>query len=293
MLRKIALALAVTLATTGCAEAADDVALVTGEAAAAALRATPDAAAAAGSGRFEMTMSFRTPEGDFDLLATGAYAGDRMQMEMDFGSMFAGLAAATGEEVPPGFDEPMRLVMDGDTAYIRFPMLEALTGTQGWLRASAEELGAAGSSFGVGSGANDPAQMLDALRGVAGEVVDEGPDEVRGVATTRYRATVDLAKALEAAPTEQRAQLEAQLEGLDADLAEIPVQVWIDGDGLARRLAMDLDALAGMAGGIGEGATASMTIDFFDYGDDVAIEIPDPADTQSFTDVLGAFGGAG
>jgi hypothetical protein len=178
--------------------------------------------------------------------------------------------------------------VDGTTAYLRIPMLQSLTGDDGWLEATPEDLGAAGS-LGVGGGTNDPSQLLETLRGISCDIEDKGTDEVRGVATTRYAVTVDLAKALEQAPAEQREMLEAQLKGLDTSLADVPVDVWIDGDGLARRLVMDLDAVAAPA--MGAGGSATMTIEFFDYGEPVTIEIPSPEDTRPFSQVLGGLGG--
>jgi hypothetical protein len=290
MFRKLALALVAPLlvAAGACAQPADEATVLTGDAALAALRTAPDAAAAAGSGRFDMTVSFSSPEGAFELTSTGGYSGDQMMMEMDLGSALAGLAEETGETLPEGFDEPMQIVVDGTTVYLRIPMLQSLTGDDGWLEATPEDLGAAGP-LGVGGGTNDPSQLLETLRGVGGDVEDKGPDEVRGVATTRYGVTVDLAKALEQAPAEQREMLEAQLKGLDTSLADVPVDVWIDGDGLARRLVMDLDAVAAPA--MGAGGSATMTIEFFDYGEPVTIEIPSPEDTRPFSQVLGGLGG--
>lgn len=292
MLRKLVLALVAPLlvVAAGCAKPADEATVLTGDAAVAALRAAPDAAAEIGTGRFEMTISFSSPEGDFDIVSTGAYSGARMSMDMDFGSAIAGLAEASGESVPEGLDEPMQMVIDGTTTYLRIPMLQALIGDTAWLVATPEDLGAVGS-LGVSGGTNDPSQLLESLRGVAGDVEMKGSDEVRGVATTRYGATVDLADALEAAPAEQRDMLEAQLKGFDASLAEIPIDVWIDGDGLARRMVMDLDDVAAQA--MGSGGTATMTIEFFDYGEVVEIEIPPAEDIRPLSEVLGDLGGIG
>lgn len=294
MFRKAALVLVAPLFAAGaCATQADPShQVLTGDAAVAALRAAPDAAAAAGSGRFEMTMAFDTPDGAFEMLATGGYSGQQMAMEMDFGSMLADLAASTGESIPAGFDEPMRIVVDGTTAYMRIPMLGALTGESGWLSLTAEDMGMAGDTFGLGVGANDPTKMLETLRGVIeGDLEEKGPAEVRGVATTRFGAVIDLAKALSQVPEAQRATVEAMLEGIDPSLARMPVDVWIDDAGLVRRMSMQLDGV--LTAAIGAGATASITIEMFDYGQPVDIEVPAPEDTTPYGDVLGAFGGAG
>jgi hypothetical protein len=290
MVRKLVLALAapLLLIASSCAdEGSQDV--LTGDAAVAAVRAAPDAAAEAGSGRFEMTMTFDTPEGAFDISAAGGFAGEQMSMEMDFGESFAAMAGATGEELPAGFDEPMQIVIDGDTGYLRMPMLESITGTAGWLSLTPEELGQAGSSFGGTPGATDPSKMLETLRGVSDDIEEVGTEEVRGVETTHLTATVDLQKAFDQLPADQREQLEGQLGDLDAS---VPVDVWIDGDSLVRRMEMDLSSVMSQATG-GAAGSATMRIEFFDYGEDVAIEVPDASEVTPFGDVLGGFGGAG
>ena len=289
MVRKLVLALAAPLLiASSCAdEGSQDV--LTGDAAVAAVRAAPDAAAEAGSGRFEMTMTFDTPEGAFDISAAGGFAGDQMSMEMDFGESFSAMAEASGEQLPPGFDEPMQIVMDGDTGYLRMPMLESLTGTAGWLSLTPEELGQAGSSFGGTPGATDPSQMLETLRGVSDDIEEVGTEEVRGVETTHLTATVDLRKAFEQLPADQREQLQGQLGDLDA---AVPVDVWIDGDSLVRRMEMDLSSIVSQVS-VGAAGSATMRIEFFDYGEDVAIEVPDASEVTPFGDVLGGFGGAG
>lgn len=290
MVRKLTLALAapLLLIASSCAEeGSQDV--LTGDAAVAAVRAAPDAAAEAGSGRFEMTMAFDSPEGAFEISAAGGFAGDQMSMEMDFGESFAAMAGAAGEELPPGFDEPMQIVVDGDIGYLRMPMLESFTGTTGWLSVTPEELGQAGASFGGTPGATDPSQLLETLRGVSDDIEEVGTEEVRGVETTHLTATVDLQKAFDQLPAEQREQLEGQLGDIDA---AVPVDVWIDGDSLVRRMEMDLTPIMGPAMG-GAGGSATMRIEFFDYGEDVAIEVPDASEVTPFRDVVGGFGGAG
>lgn len=296
MSRKLAAALLAPLLFTSlaCAKESTQATVLTGDAAAAALRAAPDAAAEAGSGRFEMRMSFDTPDGAFEVTASGAYSGDQMSMEMDLGSALAELAAATGETVPPGLDEPMRVVVDGTSSYIRFPMLDALTGTSGWLSVTPEDMGMASSTFGLGATTDDPAQLLETLRGVADEVTPTGDEEIRGVATTGYRATVDLDRALQAMPADQREAMAPMLEQIDGSLGEMPVDVWIDADGLARRLRMDMGGLLAKAmGPAGGGGRASVTIDFFDYGEAIEVTVPDASETTPFSEVMGGLGGLG
>lgn len=292
MLRKLTLALVAPLFVLGaCAQEADGTQVLTGATALAAVRAAPDAAADAGSGRFEMTVAFDAPDGSFEILSTGAYSGEKMMVEVDFGDALAGLGAPGDEPIPGGFDEPLQIVVDGASAYLRIPMLQALTGSTGWLSATPEELAAAGGSLGVTAGSGDPSQLLDTLRGVAGEVDEVGTEEVRGVATTRYRATVDLGRAIDEAPEAQREEVRAMLDGLGSDVASVPVEVWVDADGLARRFVMDFGDLAAQV--MGADGSATITVELFDYGEDVAIEIPDPSEVTPIGGLLGSLGGQG
>jgi hypothetical protein len=82
--------------------------------------------------------------------------------------------------------------------------------------------------------------------------------------------------------------VEAQLDQLGD--AEMPVDVWVDADGLPRRLQIDL---GGMVAAMGlDGGSAVMTIEFFDYGVPVDIEVPSPDEVTPITEVLGGLGGA-
>lgn len=290
MFRKVALVLvAPLLAATACAGEADQAAVEvkTGAAAVSALRAAPDAVADVGTVAIEMVMEMTTEGEGAEMRATGAMdsAARRMEMEIDMGAMLRDLASATGETVPEGFDEPWQMVGDGDTLYLRAPLFDVLGGDGRWLSLSAADMGGAGS---FGTEAFDVRQTLESLRGVVGEPEVVGSEAVRGVDTTRYSATLDLREALAEAPEEQRAALEAQLDQLGD--AEIPVEVWIDADDLPRRLRMDMGSLFAAAG-LGDGAM-SMTMEWFDYGEPVDIEVPPADEVTPFSEVMGGLGGA-
>lgn len=290
MLRTLALALLAPLvATSACAKQADVVTLDP----IAALRAAPAAAVEAGSGRFELTVTIDAPEGALDVRSSGGFSGSQMRMEVDLGGALTGLLGAG--DLPEGFDEPMQVVVDGTTAYVRLPVLDALLGAQGWLSATPEDLEGFGDLAGAGTA--DPSQLLQVLAGVGDEVEEVGAEEVRGVSTTRFRTTLDLAGALEQVPAAARDGLERQLGGFGDGLSEVPVEVWVDGDGLPRRLVMDVTDVA--ASQAGSPSSATLTLEVFDYGDEVAIDVPAVGDTTPIGEVLGglgalgAFGGAG
>jgi hypothetical protein len=96
---------------------------------------------------------------------------------------------------------------------------------------------------------------------------------------------IDMAKAIAEIPEDQRERVEASLEQLPDGM--LPATVWIDDAGLVRRLELDLDN-AGL--GDDESATGSVSfmMELFDFGEPVAIDVPDEADVQ---DGEGLFGG--
>jgi hypothetical protein len=293
MFRKLAVALIAPLvAVTACSDDGDQSQRVeTGDvkAAIAALRAAPDAAAEAGSGRLVMTVGFDVDGQPFELSTTGVFTGTRAQMEMDLGELLA--AQAPDDELPPGLDEPIIVVVDGTTTYMRMPMLDALTGTSGWLLMTPEDLGLAGDALGMGFGpSNNPTQMMEALRGISDDIEELGTEEVRGEPTTHYRTVVDLERAVEQVPEALKPLIEAQLGALGSTLT---VDVWLGDDGLVRRLSMDMSELLAIAsaesGQTMEGG--EMVIEYFDYGADIEVDIPDPEDTTPFLEVLGGLQG--
>lgn len=291
MLRKLAPALVAPLLLTACATRADRAVVVeTGSAGVQALQAAPDSVAAAGTAAFELVISISGGDQTFEMTANGVLDTEarRMAMEMDLGSMLREVAESSGEVLPAGMDEPMRFVVDGDQVYIRMPMLDALTGTSGWLSASPEDLGQAGGSLGVDVESSDPSALLEMLRGVAGDVEEIGTADVRGVPTTGYRATISLAKALEEMPAEQREQMGSQFDGLDLGSAQLPVEVWVDDNGLPRRVTMTFGDLMPLEG-LGAGGSMEMRMEFFDYGEPVTIEVPSPDEVTPMTEILGGF----
>ncbi len=297
MPRKAILALVapLLLGAASCARSADPNTVLSGEATIALVRAAPDAAAAAGSGRFEMRVAIDSPNGVFDVVATGGFTHEQMAMQIDLGSVLKQAAKSSGATVPPGFDEPMEIVADGATVYLRMPALGALTGAAGWFSVTPDALGAAGRSLGLGAAATDPSKLLEVLRGVADQIDEVGDEDVRGVATTHVRATIDLDKALQGLPDARRRSLSDQLGSLAVTDRALPVEVWIDGEGLPRRLRMQVGDLAksAVAASMGVGGTATMTIELFDYGQPVTVVVPDASEVQPLGDLLGAFGGPG
>ena len=173
--------------------------------------------------------------------------------------------------------------VDG-AAYVKMPeSLGAVLGGGKWLKTP--DLGA--NSVVPGLGQSDPTQFLAYLETVSSNVTKVGPDTIRGVETTHYKATLDLGKAVDRAkvPASLRDDLRKLLTKGDGTASAIPVDVWVDADGLARRVKMQLDLSAFGGSGLGASggaSTISMSMDLYDFGVPVHVEAPPAGDIQEF-----------
>jgi hypothetical protein len=246
----------------------------------------------AGSSRFEFTMTMEGGGQSFTLRGGGAlnYSPSRGSMTLDLGD----LGELSGEELGDG---RMQFVFDGLVYYMKFPEGMDELGVLGdkWLKI---DLAKAGEETGIDLGAlqqanQNPAQLMQFLRGASDDIEELGQEDVRGVETTRYRATVDLDEAAERGADigefseEMREQLKAEVERMkdQTGLETLPVEVWIDDDGLLRRLQMDLSFPVE-----GEQVSMDMTMDFFDFGVDVRVAPPPENQTVDVTALAGRGG---
>lgn len=148
--------------------------------------------------------------------------------------------------------------------------------------------GQAGSLGGLTNATfTDPSQVLSYLRGMGGNITDDGPATVDGTPTTHYTAELtidDLAK------NENLSQDQvAQLRQLLGD-GPVPMQLWVDGQNRLRQMtyaqSMNIGAFMGQSSGSGSGSVStSMTMKLSDFGTPVNVTAP-PADQ-----VGDAFGG--
>lgn len=241
--------------------------------------ASADVTGQAGTARMDLRVAFTgedVPEG-FEFGGEGVIdlPAGTAEMTMDLGGL------------PMAGAGSISMIVDGNTLYLQLP---GLGGRTQWFRLDTEDMaGALGT--GTTAGTTNPAQQLDVLRGVTGDVEQAGSEEVRGEPTTRYEFTVDVAEALAELPEEQRAALRDVSEAMDTD--ELPVSVWIDGEGRTRRLRYDFELPPSATGGPSGGRT-TVTLEYFDFGVDVAVEPPPEDDVIDFNDMfeeLQEFGG--
>lgn len=241
------------------------------------LQAAYGKAAAAKTAKMALVETIRSSGQDLTIHASGAMdlTGKRATMTM---------------QLPQVGSVEVRMV--GHVMYMRLPAaMQTMAHGKQWMSIDLDALlkqqtGATLSQL-QGLSGQDPAQFMTLLQGVSNDVRKVGTEDVRGVSTTHYKVTLDLDKAL--ARISDPATRDSVRQMYDKlGLRTIPADVWVDGDGLPRRVAMTMSGLAkGQTGG--SGAAMDMTMDFYDYGTSVDVSAP-PADQT--TDLTGAIGGA-
>ena len=120
-------------------------------------------------------------------------------------------------------------------------------------------------------GTVDPSAQLHLLAAVE-EAEEVGEEEVRGEATTHYRGTYDVARAIRGARGLQKPALSSLL-GVAKDLDEAPYDVFLDDDGLLRRLQQTVEVPASAATG-GQELAVTTTLELFDFGIEVKVLAP-------------------
>lgn len=127
----------------------------------------------------------------------------------------------------------------------------------------------------------DPAAQLRQLKAM-GDIEEVGTEDVDGVQTTHYSGTIDLRKAADLVPPDQRdaARRSAdKLVELAGGSGKIPTELWIDQEGHVRR--MQQTTPTGQS-------DITTTVELSDFGETEAIELPSADETYDITDKAGA-----
>ena len=247
--------------------------------------------AEATSGRFVFAMSMSVPgadepfafsgEGAFDTLSKRAsFSVDMSSFASLLGGLFAGMAGPSSGTGSLDFDDPsgwkIDAVQDGTVSYVRFPALQdQLPAGKTWIRTDGSDVAGQGFDFTQFEQftKNDPREMLDLLQAASGEIEIVGAEELRGVETTHYRATIDPLENTGLVPADKREELESLAEQLAAQsgLGEVPVDVWLDAGGLVRKLTM---AFSATQPGTSDASEVSVTFELYDYGETITIDLP-------------------
>lgn len=237
---------------------------------------------------FEDRASSFGGEGSFDL------RDDRSLLRITF----LGELGGDGEDASAPDSLQLELLADGSQLYLHMPFLaSAAPRGEEWFSVDADDLAELGEiGGGLGLGASDPIQTLEYLRGASDDVEEIGEEPVGGVDTVHYRTTVDLEAAVAMTPASRR-QLVIDAVGQFHEqfgTVHIPLDAWIDDDGLARRIRYELDlATTKDTGDVPEGAIMSFTMELFDYGAAVEIAPPPSEEVTDLTGLLERLDGGG
>jgi hypothetical protein len=155
-----------------------------------------------------------------------------------------------------------RIVYDGDVVYERVGA--ELSADKPWVRLpTGNDFGASDVLDLQGRAMFDPIHLLAFLRRTSSGVRELGSDTVRGFRTTHYEGVLDLQKIVDQAPADQRQELQEELDFLTQDQPKtISYGIWVDGNDVARRLRID------------EAEGAAITIEFYDFGVPVVLDLP-------------------
>jgi hypothetical protein len=187
------------------------------------------------------------------------------------------------------FESPMtgsmEMVSDDMTMYMRSDLFAAALGGKDWMKIDMKR---AMSSFGLDLGASgqfgqSASEQLRMLRAVSGDVSEEGHEQVAGVDTTHYSATVDLRRYPDVMPEDQR---EAARKGVErlielSGQSEFPMGVWIDGDQRVRRMTWQQEMRQGSVE-----VKMDITAEYVRFGVPVDVDVPDDDDVFDATDLV-------
>lgn len=172
----------------------------------------------------------------------------------------------------------MTELMKSSTVYVGSDLFAGkLPGGARWLKL---DLGRFVSAMGMSpeqltGGQSNPAQYLQYLKASGGTVKIVGHERVRGVPTTHYSGSVDLAKAADRLPSADRGKLRQAMSKLISQTGSrsLPVEVWIDDRHLVRRMTMRMP-LAASAGTGG----VTIAIELFGFGPTPTVKAPPAGD---------------
>lgn len=237
------------------------------------------------AGSAKMAMEIQMTGGPRDVSASGEGAfefaeGGRGSMVMDLGEM--GAQAGMGK---------LEIIMDGTTVYMKLPNAAQMGIPTTWVKMDAEQMNGGQGLGQPGLSNNDPTQTMDMLRGVSDDVEEVGTEDIRGTSTTHYKATIDLEKAIEEAPGKTKKAMQQQLDILGT--TTLPVDVWVDEEGLLRRYETTVDMSNVDTGGAPAGSAPTsmfMRMDLYDFGTEVNVEPPPANEVTDFETLQGGGG---
>ncbi|MDQ3741080.1 MAG: hypothetical protein M3389_09075 [Actinomycetota bacterium] len=198
------------------------------------------------SSRYEFEMEVDTKkDGDFGFSGGGTTNSDGSRGRLD------------GELTVDGEEFPVEMIVRGSVIYMATPRFEeVLPKGKRWVRLADDSAPAQTMTH---------EEFIEMLR-ASGDVEGGSAERIRGRQTTHYSAKVEMDELLDHAPEDARRKYE-HLRGADF---EMPIEAWIDEEGLLRRIEIDLER---------DGESVRMTADIVEYGTPVKADLPPAGQT--------------
>ena len=228
---------------------------------------------AAESARISFSGTITGGGADGTISGEGEFSGRQGRMTVDMSGLAGGQIA--GE---------MEMIFDELVFYMKLPeeIAREIPFGKTWIKFDLAQLGEQeGIDFQelMQLSGTDPSQTLDLLLAASEDFHEVGDEEVRGDPTTHYAGTIDLSKVAEEALPEARETYRRLLE-LSVQ-TKIPVDVWIDEDGLTRRVQYEQT--------MPDRSTMNLTQEYYDFGVEVDVEPPPDDEVLDVTDLVTGF----
>ena len=210
-----------------------------------------------GGGRAAMRGAITEPGSSEPLALTGKIVYDA-----------ADRSCGTLTMADPESGDPVKLemVQEGTTIYMRSSQFGDLPDGREWMGLDIALGDEVDTSLPADGDARGELEMLEKAFGGVEKV---GKEEVRGVPTTHYRGKVSVAENVERLREEGADNLASVVAEKGSP---VRVEAWIDSDNLVRRMRI----VESTPGDEGEGPTTiDMRTDFFDFGFEPEIDVPD------------------
>jgi hypothetical protein len=168
----------------------------------------------------------------------------------------------------PNGEAQVDQISDKGVTLIRAPILfgSALPEGVEWLRIAPDEQTSLRAAMAL-----TPTDLFELMRLASTEVEEVGTEEVAGAELTHYRAEVDPEK------------LAADAYQTKIDAVHEPIEIWVDEDGIVRRVKVDFTALYDP--GSDQRVRTVSTTDLSDFGSEVTVEMPPENAIVDSTDI--------
>jgi hypothetical protein len=141
----------------------------------------------------------------------------------------------------------------------------------------------------LSSAQSDPAQYLQYLKAVSGQVQNLGTETIRGVETTHYHAVSDLSRYASLLPASERATAQRAYSRLEqiTGAKRIPMDVWIDSHHLVRQMRVNLTTHPSSGTLAGQPVNETLTVDLFNFGPKPGVAAPPASQTEDLSALTG------